>query len=306
MTKNPLILDIKGNSLDDGPGIRTVIFFKGCPLDCVWCQNPESKRTVAEIAFDAKECIGCGRCLEVCPEGALSRENPFYIDRDACTLCFTCVEECPARALDRVGREMTVEDIVKAVVRDRPFFNTSGGGVTLSGGEPTLFPDFVSSLLQALKGERIHTIIETCGQFRPDTFESLMLPYLDAVYFDIKLMDARLHREYCGVSNETIVENFVRLKLLCAGRKVVLLPRVPLITGITERESNLAAIALFLKEQGAPRVQLLPYNPLWHDKTDKIGAANSLRQNAAMTTWLDKKRIEACREIFTRQGIEVV
>ena len=306
MTKNPLILDIKGNSLDDGPGIRTIIFFKGCPLDCVWCQNPESKRTVAEIAFDAKECIGCGRCLEVCPEGALSRENPFYIDRDACTLCFTCVEECPARALDRVGREMTVEDIVKAVVRDRPFFNTSGGGVTLSGGEPALFCDFVSRLLQALKGERVHTLIETCGQFRLDMFESLMLPYLDAVYFDIKLMDARLHREYCGVSNETIVENFVRLRMLCAGKKVVLLPRVPLIPGITERESNLAAIALFLKEQGAPRVQLLPYNPLWHEKTDKIGAANSLRQNAAMTTWLDKKRIEACREIFTRQGIEVV
>ena len=306
MTKNPLILDIKGNSLDDGPGIRTVIFFKGCPLDCVWCQNPESKRTVAEIAFDAKECINCGRCLDLCPEGALSRENPFYIDRDACTLCFTCIEECPARALDRVGREMTVEDIVKAVVRDRPFFDTSGGGVTLSGGEPALFCDFVSRLLQALKGERIHTLIETCGQFRLDAFESLMLPYLDAVYFDIKLMDARLHREYCGVSNETIVENFVRLKLLCAGRKVVLLPRVPLIPGITERESNLAAIALFLKEQGAPRVQLLPYNPLWHEKTDKIGAANSLRQNASMTTWLDKKRIEACREIFTRQGIEVV
>jgi pyruvate formate lyase activating enzyme len=306
MTKRPLILDIKGNSLDDGPGIRTVIFFKGCPLDCVWCQNPESKRTVAEIAFDAKECIGCGRCLEVCPEKALSKENPYYIDRDACTLCFTCVDECPARALDRVGREMTVEDIVRVVLRDRPFFDTSGGGVTLSGGEPTLFPDFASSLLQALKKERIHTLIETCGQFRPDMFESMMLPYLDTVYFDIKLMDARLHREYCGVSNETIVENFARLKMRCAGNKVALLPRVPLIPGITEREPNLTAVALFLKGQGVPKVQILPYNPLWHDKTNKIGAANSLRHNAAMTTWLDKKRIESCREIFTRQGIEVV
>ena len=162
-TRTPLILDIKGNSLDDGPGIRSVIFFKGCPLSCVWCHNPESKKTGAEIAFDGGRCIDCGTCREVCPEKALSRENPFYIDRSRCPLCFDCVQACPSGALEQVGKEMSINEILEKIVPDKPFFEVSDGGVTLSGGEPTLFMDFAAKLLVALKQQKIHTLVETCS-----------------------------------------------------------------------------------------------------------------------------------------------
>ncbi|MFW6113673.1 MAG: glycyl-radical enzyme activating protein, partial [Actinomycetota bacterium] len=206
--KDPLILDIKGNSLDDGPGIRTVIFFKGCPLSCVWCHNPESKRTGPEISFDAGECIGCDSCIGVCERGALSRSNPVFIDRDKCDLCMRCVDECPAQALSSVGRSMMVEGIVEEVEKDLPFFKTSGGGVTLSGGEPTLFMDFASRLLRLLKSLSVHTLVETCGYFDYLDFKTSLYPYLDLIYYDLKLYDPEEHRKYCGVPNKKILENF--------------------------------------------------------------------------------------------------
>ncbi len=126
-----LILEIKGNSLDDGPGIRTVVFFKGCPLNCVWCHNPESKKKAIELSWDSKECIGCKSCIEVCRANAISVKNPYYIDRSKCTLCFECVDVCPSGALSRVGKYMTVNEIMKEILKDKPFFITSGGGVTL-------------------------------------------------------------------------------------------------------------------------------------------------------------------------------
>ena len=146
--KGPLILDIKGNSLDDGPGIRSVVFYKGCPLSCVWCHNPESKKSSVEISFDAETCINCGNCREVCPEYALDQGNPYYIDRNRCTLCFACVEACPSGALKRVGETMSIDRVLTKVLPDRPFFDASGGGVTLSGGEPTMYMEFTGQLLR--------------------------------------------------------------------------------------------------------------------------------------------------------------
>ena len=148
----PLILDIKGNSLDDGPGIRSVIFFKGCPLACTWCHNPESKRFEAEISFDAKACIGCDACLSACPQDALSRDNPFFIDRRRCDLCFRCIDACHSGALSRVGQEMGIAEIVARVLDYKPFYDTSGGGVTLSGGEPTVYMDFASPIAFPAQG----------------------------------------------------------------------------------------------------------------------------------------------------------
>jgi len=206
--KQPLILEIKGNALDDGPGIRSVVFFKGCPLSCLWCHNPESKRMGMEIGFEAKTCVGCDTCINLCPENALSRENPFFIDRDACTLCFECVDACPSGALTRIGTYMSVEAIAEQVLRDKPFYDTSGGGVTLSGGEPTLVTGFAGELAARLKASGIHTLIETCGLFDLARFDESLYPYLDLIYFDIKLMDAALHAHYCGVANETILYNF--------------------------------------------------------------------------------------------------
>lgn len=301
--KQPLILDIKGNSLDDGPGIRSVIFFKGCPLSCVWCHNPESKKAGAEIAFDDSECVGCDTCLDLCPEKALSRNHPFFIDRDRCTLCFACTDECPSGALSRVGREMTVDEIVAAVVRDKPFFDTSGGGVTLSGGEPTLFPDFLARLLTALKAEGIQTLLETCGQFNGAGFMEQVLPLVDVVYYDIKLIDPALHKKYCGVANRTILENFIRLSESAAAGKFMLLPRTPLIPGITATSENLVAIAEFLAEHHIKKAQLLPYNPLWPTKNKKIGIAGPEKTTDDSSNWIPHEQIMAYQSIFADHGI---
>lgn len=296
-SRRPLILEIKGNSLDDGPGIRTVLFFKGCPLSCAWCHNPESKRPGPEISFDPAECVGCDTCISVCNEKALDRANPCFIDRERCTLCYRCVEPCPAGAIARVGRYVDVEEVVAEVEKDLPFFRTSGGGVTLSGGEPTLYMEYTSRLLMSLKGLGVHAIVETCGLFDFEEFERRVLPFLDAVYFDLKIMDPVAHRRYCGTSNETILENFQKFLGVTRGEDTEVLPRVPLIPGITDTDDNLSSIASFLRENGAHAVALLQYNPLWLDKSRKIGEAGPAPDHS-WTTWMEQGEIERCHSVF--------
>lgn len=310
--RTPLILEIKGNSLDDGPGIRSVVFFKGCPLSCVWCHNPESMKLSAELAFDARACIDCGACISACQPGAIAKSNPYFIDRARCTLCFECVEACPANGLTRVGKTMSVEQIVNQVKRDKPFFDNSGGGVTLSGGEPTVHMDFVSQLLQHLKQEGIHTLLETCGHFHFDPFATQILPYLDCIYFDLKIYDQHSHKNYCGQTNTLILSNFAQLQQRIQqsnaenGHQVTLLPRVPLIPNITDSDENLHAIARFLADLGVKKAAQLSYNPLWHEKTQKIGAHNPYQSDAVMHKWLSKEREQRCKQVFVEQGIEVI
>lgn len=302
----PLILEIKGNSLDDGPGIRSVVFFKGCPLDCVWCHNPESKQRGAEISFDARQCIGCRSCMDTCRNSALSRENRYFVDREICSLCFKCEAGCPAGAMNRVGKSMTVEEIVSKVIKDKPFFDTSGGGVTLSGGEPTIDMVFISELMQAFKEKGVHVLIETCGLFSINTFMEQVYPYADTIYFDIKLMDPDKHTLHCGVSNEVILKNFVLLNDAYNIGGVGILPRTPLIPGITDTEENITAISEFYKDNGVKRAALLSYNPLWHEKNHKIGNDNPLSHEGMMTTWLTKEKELFCRKILTRAGVDLV
>ncbi len=302
--KDPLILEVKGNSFDDGPGIRTVVFFKGCPLSCAWCHNPESKRRGAEIAFDLSQCVGCGTCLEVCERGALDRSYPFFVDRSLCDLCFRCVDECPAAALTRVGRHMEVGEILDLVRRDIPFFRTSGGGVTLSGGEPTLYMPYASRLLRELKAMDVHTLVETCGYFDLAEFEELIYPYADLIYYDIKLYDPDEHREHCGVSNELILDNFKALQSRSNDGGISVLARVPLIPGFTLGEDNLASIAAFLRDCGVGRVALLPYNPLWFDKSRKIGEDSPLKSHPAASTWMKREEIARCELLF--EGFELL
>jgi len=337
--KTPLILEIKGNSLDDGPGIRSVVFFKGCPLSCVWCHNPESKNTSMEISFDAKVCIDCGACRNVCPLNALSHENRFYIDRSKCDLCFLCVDACPSGALDRVGKIMSVDDIFKKILPDKPFFDTSNGGVTLSGGEPSLYMDFTSRLLKLFKQHNIHTLLETCGYFDLKKFMDMLYPYLDTIYFDIKIMDSTNHKKYCGLSNEKILENFIQISntvksdggALPAGaggsfqkrdiprlaesiqppggagsflqRGKIFIPRIPLIPDITDTEINIREIASFLKGLNIVEAALLSYNPLWHEKSDKVGVEDPYKKSKVMTSFPDSAIGERCRAIFAQAGI---
>ena len=301
--KAPLILEIKGNALDDGPGIRSVVFFKGCPLSCTWCHNPESKRIEPEIGFEAGQCVACDTCIGVCPQNALSRDNPFFVDRTRCTLCFACTDACPSGAFTRIGTPMTVDEIVARVVRDKPFYDTSGGGVTLSGGEPTLFMEFAARLAKALKAAGISVLLETCGLFDLARFDEVLYPWLDEIYFDIKLMDADAHARYCGVPNTAILKNFKALYSRMADGGIPVTPRTPLIPGITDAAENISAIADFLTTCGVRTARLLPYHPLWQEKNMKIGINPQTSGNPAMQKWLDNRRLAECRSIFEAAGL---
>lgn len=301
----PLIVDIKGNSLDDGRGIRTVIFFKGCPLSCVWCHNPETLSPLPELAFAAAECVGCATCVGACPETALSLARPERVDRARCTLCGDCAEVCPARALTMVGREMTPEEVVARVLVDRPFFAASGGGVTLSGGEPTLHMEFTSAVLRGLQAAGVHTLVETCGLFSMERFAAELLPWIDTIYFDLKLMDPNRHRALCGVSNEVILANFAALAARARDGAFEILPRTPLIGGITATPANLEAIASFLERLGVRQARLLPYNPIWRDKTQRLGGTVRPGAGELPSTWMPWSEVAACNAVFERHGISV-
>ncbi|HON38596.1 MAG TPA: glycyl-radical enzyme activating protein [Deltaproteobacteria bacterium] len=291
-----LIFEIKGNSLDDGPGIRTVVFFKGCPLSCLWCHNPESKKSLPEISFDPEKCVGCDSCLAVCPRRALDRTNPMLVDRTRCTVCMECTQVCPGTALSPVGRYLSIAEVMAEIEKDLPFYQTSGGGVTLSGGEPTLFMGFASQLLRTIKERGIHTLLETCGFFDYSRFMELLYPHLDAIYYDIKLFDPGEHKRFCGVSSETILENFAKLSAACARDNREILPRIPLVPGITATRENLGSIARFLKGLNVQKVALLPYNPLWLSKLTMLGQP---RRTGLSEEWMTGPEIEECRRIFS-------
>lgn len=304
-TGGPLVLEIRGNSLDDGPGIRSVVFMKGCPLSCVWCHNPESKKPGPELLFDASICVSCGTCVEFCESGALRmKDKKLIFNRSKCNLCFSCIDLCPSGALERAGKAMTVDNVIEAVMKDKPFYDTSGGGMTLSGGEPLMFMDFASELLTGLKKKGVHTIVETCGIFKLERFIQFVLPHVDMIYFDIKLMDAMLSERYTGVKNDLILANFRSLHEISLKKHPdFLLPRTPLIPGITDTDENLSAIAEFLSSLGIGKAALLEYNPLWHAKLNKLGKDE--QGTGKSREWMDKKHVAHCKEIFISAGISV-
>ena len=249
-------------------------------------------------------CIACGTCLETCQEAALSQDNPFFIDRKRCNLCFACVDTCPSGALSQVGRPMTMDAILQATLKDEVFFRNSGGGVTLSGGEPTMFVDFTSNLLKALKKANVHTLVETCGMFDLEVFEKKLYPYIDMIYYDIKLMDAEAHATYCGAPNDRILANFRYLQEKFLDGFVDITPRTPLIPGITDTEQNLSAIAYFLESCKVSKAQLLAYHPLWHEKNRKIGRKDPMERNAILEQFLTPEKLSDCRRIFEAAGIQ--
>ncbi len=300
--KVPLVLELKGNSLDDGPGIRTAVFFKGCPMRCIWCHNPESKRTEPELSVSTEDCIGCGTCAKVCPEGAASPRRPGIVDRGKCVRCFACTASCPPKALQRVGTEMSVEEITEKCVKDKPFYDVSGGGVTLTGGEATLFPEYAGALAKRLTKEGIRVHLETCGFFRYETVKEHLLPYISGIYMDVKIMDPEAHQKYCGVPNRPVLENLRRLHCDSAEMGFSFLSRTPLIPGITDTDENLTAIADMYREIGITKTELLPYNPTWYKKTAKLGLKRD-KELEGLDHWQPKEKIEHCKAIFQKRGI---
>lgn len=236
------IFDIKHFAVHDGPGIRTTIFLKGCPLHCVWCHNPEGMRRGKDLWVKREACIHCETCIHTCPKQALRmKDGEVSIDRSFCDFCNKCVEKCPARAMQRIDRQAEVKELVDLVTREEIFTRVSGGGVTISGGEPLYQPEFLKELLQGMKQAGVPTCIETSMFAKQEVLESIA-PYVDQFLVDIKILDEETHKKYTGVSNQQILSNFRYL----AGLGKPILVRIPLIPGITATEENLRAIRAFV------------------------------------------------------------
>jgi pyruvate formate lyase activating enzyme len=288
----PLIFDIRRFALDDGPGIRSTVFFKGCPLSCVWCHNPESIAGESEIAYYPSRCINCLECRAVCTESAVALDPLNRIDRDRCVACGACAGICPALAIRMVGGHIPVDDLITLLLRDRHFYDTSGGGVTFSGGEPTIHSGYLREALMKLKRVDIDTAIQTCGLFDFDRFVDGLLPFIDLIYYDIKLMDPDLHKRYTGLSNELILRNFIRLSGMARGK---ITPRVPLVPGITATSMNMDRVASFLRDLGYESAELLPYNPSGIEKRVLLGGQ---AQTGLATAPMTKGEETACRRMF--------
>jgi pyruvate formate lyase activating enzyme len=276
----PLIVDVKRHSLEDGPGIRSVVFFKGCPLRCVFCQNPEAQHAHAEIAFRADRCVDCGACVSACPVHAVDLTRPGRIDRSHCDVCGKCAAACPSSALAVIGRTYAVDELVELLMRDEPFYRHSSGGVTFSGGECTTFSDYLAAVALALRARGIHLAVETCGEFAGAMFVERLLPLLDLVYFDVKLADPAQHLAHTGRDNRHILDNLALLMRNAPDRVQV---RIPLVPGITATEENLAGLAASLREHGVRRAILLPYNPLGRRMAVALGRAEPPTSDRFMT-----------------------
>jgi len=278
LSTSGIVFNIQRFSVHDGPGIRTTVFLKGCSLHCFWCHNPEGIRLKREIQFYPERCIGCGACFEVCEHGAHVMEDGVHVYvRDKCVLCGKCTDNCFSGALEMTGDEVTVDDVMQEVLADRTFYQNSGGGMTLSGGEPMLQKAFTKALLERAKAEGVHTAIETCGNYRWADLEEL-LPLIDMVMMDLKHMDPEVHREAVGVSNERIL--VIAEQLMTTDKPVWF--RTPVIPTINDTPEAIGAIAAFVRrltdireaqDNGAPppMLDLLRFHRLAGDKYRSLG-----------------------------------
>ncbi|HSW36053.1 MAG TPA: glycyl-radical enzyme activating protein [Candidatus Limnocylindrales bacterium] len=261
------IYNIQRFSLHDGPGVRTTVFLKGCPMQCCWCHNPEGISRDRQLLIKGLKCLGCQACMAVCPQGAISfHASTVLIDQGRCSLCMRCTEECPAAAIEFAGKEVSVDELIDEVVKDRIIYEESAGGVTFSGGEPLYQPEFLLALLQRLKNEDIHTVVDTSGYAEWSVLEAVA-GWTDLFLFDLKMVDLTGSLHYTGVSNEVILQNLKKL----AQRGCSIQVRMPLVPTVNDDSDSIILAGEFLQQLGLTEVQLLPYHNLGVGKYKSLG-----------------------------------
>jgi pyruvate formate lyase activating enzyme len=295
--KKGLIFNLQRFSIHDGPGIRTTVFMKGCPLKCLWCANPESQDFFPNLMVRDINCRGCGACVAACVEGAIwmNKEGRRRIDWNRCTQCLLCVDACIYGSLNICGRYVGVEEVLEEVLKDSAFYNNSGGGMTVSGGEALSQTSFVARLLNAAGREGLHTTIDTSG-YVPWKEMKDVLRFADLVLFDIKHLDSQEHEKTTGVDNRQILDNLRRV----AGEKEVWL-RVPLIAGFNDSHEHMDHIAVLGREIGAKKISLLPYHEGGKSKSEQMGRSYGFPQAMAP----DDEHIEYLKRLIEKRGIGV-
>lgn len=292
------ITNIQKFSIHDGDGIRTTVFFKGCPLKCEWCHNPETQRFEKEMEVDGEKCTGCGTCASVCPNGAvrMTEDHRPAWDPKACTFCGKCENFCPAGSREIVGREYTVKELTKELMKDQMFYEESGGGVTFSGGEVmSMDMDFILAMAKELKRQDVTLTIDTCGYVPYERFEKI-LPYVNTFLYDVKVMDPELHKKYMGTDNKLILENLIRLSQ--DGARIYI--RIPTIKEVNGNEENMKETIAFLKEHDIhpAGVNLLPYHDTGSGKYAKL----DMEYKGTDLHAPDKEEMEALAALFVNAG----
>ena len=291
-----LVFNIQRFSIHDGPGIRTTVFIKGCPLRCLWCSNPESQDLFPILITRDIKCARCGGCAEVCPIGAITIDDNEgrIIDWSVCNQCLECVDACRFQALSVCGEFMSIEEILDEVLRDMPFYKNSGGGVTVSGGEPLLQWEFVPELCKTFKENQLHTALETSGFAPWKNFEKV-LEHVDLVLYDVKHLDPEKHHEGTGVDNKLLLENLHR-----AAKKTAIWIRMPLISGYNDSTEHIRNLVSLAKENGAEKISLLPYHEGGKSKCEQIGKIYPIPEAKAPS----EEYVKELKNLITESGIE--
>lgn len=293
-----LVFDIQRFAMHDGPGIRTCVFLKGCPLTCLWCHNIESQRFEPQLSYDATRCIHCGRCMQVCPSGAHRLSEGVHVFlREKCRVSGNCVEVCPSAALRMIGRMMSVEEVMEEVRRDKVYYDSSGGGITISGGEPMSRLSFTRALLQQAHREGIHTCLDTCGYAPVEKYVGIM-PWVDVFLFDYKATGEEKHKALTGKGQARILES---LYALARHRKPIIL-RCPIVAGLNDESSHFEAIARLSNElESLLYVEIMPYHDFGLHKAEKVGMDNRFSAQTAndeqKQEWIRHLQVAGCRNL---------